>query len=190
MTERRQFYRIDHPVIIEHQCISDAEIQQSGRPDQFEVSPFFLLQAQLRDLEAESNHCLHRLGEQSPAAEACFRVLNRKIDLIANTLSTDTFSLEQGEPQYINLSEGGLNFTRTAPLEAGQALALKLVFTESRLGLLLYARVMRCSAIKAGDEYEIGVEFLRMPESCRTQLARLILEAQAKQRQHAQDSLS
>ncbi len=183
MTERRQFYRIDHPVVIEHQSISDADIQSSGQPDQFEVSPHFLLHAQLRELDAEASQSLRRLGELSPAAEACYRVLNSKIDLIANSLAADILKLDRAVPQYINLSEGGLNFMSETPLTLGQALALKLVFPESRLGLLLYARVMRCSTTDSENEYEIGAEFLRMPESCRTQLARLILEAQARQRQ-------
>ncbi|MGB2131300.1 MAG: PilZ domain-containing protein [Marinobacterium sp.] len=188
MTERRQFYRIEHPVVIDSQCVSDEQVQHSARPDQFKVSPFFLLQAQLRDLETEAAHCLHRLGEQSPATEACYRTLNRKIDLIARTLAADSLKLDQGETQFVSLSEGGLNFTSNQAIDVGQALALKLVFPDSLLGLLLYARVTRCQSRVDASGHEIGVEFLRMPESCRTQLARLILEAQAKQRQYTLES--
>lgn len=187
MTERRQFYRIDHPVVIEYQRVAESQVKLSPRPDQFAVSPYFLLQSQLRDIEAEASHYLHRLGEDQPAVEACFNMLNRKIELIASTLAADSFKLEQGRSQFINLSEGGLNFTCPDALEPDQLLALKLVFTETHLGMLLYARIKRCQALPDAAEYEIGAEFLDMPESCRTQLARLILEAQARERQQALD---
>jgi hypothetical protein len=55
------------------------------------------------------------------------------------------------------------------------------VFPDSLLGLLLYATVQRNEAIDGG--YQIGIEFFKMPESCRTLLARFILEAQARERQ-------
>ena len=181
MSDRRQYYRIDHPVVIEHQRVSDEDVARSDQPFQFEVSPWFSLQAQLRSIDAEAHQHLHRVGEHSASVRACLQIINRKIELIAQTLIDDAPELAQGEPQFINLSEGGINFVVDEPLAHNQALALKLVFTESRLGLMLYARVIRVESQAEG--FEVAAEFLRMPESCRTQLARMILEAQARQRQ-------
>lgn len=182
MSERRQYYRIDHPVIIEHQCVSEEDVAHSSQPFQFEVSAYFSLQAQLHAIDAECSHYLHRISEHSAPLSAYLQSLNKKIELIAQALTADSLKLDQGEPQFINLSEGGISFFSAQPLEQGQALALKLVFTESRLGMMLYARVIRAQPQTEG--YEIAAEFLHMPESCRTQLARLIFEAQARQRQN------
>lgn len=182
MSERRQYYRIDHPVIIEHKCVSDEDAAKTSQPFQFEVSPYFSLQAQLHAVDAECSHHLHRISEQSAPLSAYLQSLNTKIELIAQALTADSLKLDQGTPQFINLSEGGINFIVSQPLERGQALALKLVFTESCLGLLLYARVIRSEP--QGDSHEVAAEFMQMPESCRTQLARLIIEAQSRQRQN------
>jgi c-di-GMP-binding flagellar brake protein YcgR len=182
VSERRQYYRIDHPVIIEHKCVSDEDVAHSNQPFQFEVSAYFSLQAQLHAIDAECSHYLHRISESSAPLSAYLQSLNRKIELIAQALTADSLKLDQGEPQFINLSEGGINFLSQQSLEPGQALALKLVFTESRLGMMLYARVIRSEA--QAEDFEVAAEFLHMPENCRTQLARLILEAQARQRQN------
>ncbi len=181
MSERRQYYRIAHPVIIEHKAVSDEDVEHSSQPFQFEVSAYFSLQAQLHAIDAECSHFLHRISEHSAPLSSYLQSLNKKIELIAQALTADSLKLDQGEPQFINLSEGGISFFSSHPLEPAQALALKLVFTESRLGLMVYARVIRSEAHPEG--YEIAAEFLQMPESCRTQLARLIFEAQARQRQ-------
>lgn len=181
MSDRRQYYRIDHPVVIEHQCVSDEEIACSEQPFQFAASSRLTLLARLRSMDADARQHLYRAGEHSASVRACLQLLNRKIELIAQTLMDDAPELTQGEPQFINLSEGGISFIANEPLEHNQALALKLIFTEPRLGLMLYARVTRVD--QRAEGFEVAAEFLRMPESCRTQLARMILEAQAQQRQ-------
>lgn len=185
--ERRQFYRIEHPAIIDFQRVSERQIRHSTQPDLFQVSPFFLLLTKLKELDAEAAHCLYHLGEHSPMVESCYRALNRKIDLIARTLAAESFQPEQNSSQFISLSEGGIQFTSSDALDADEALAIKLVFPDSLLGLLLYARVTRCHSLTDTQGHAVGAEFLPMPENCRTQLARLILEAQAKQRQHSLD---
>ena len=45
--ERRQFYRIDQPVVIDYKVVSRDEVAGSSQPYQFNVSPYFLLQSQL-----------------------------------------------------------------------------------------------------------------------------------------------
>ncbi|SEF99057.1 PilZ domain-containing protein [Marinobacterium lutimaris] len=179
--ERRQFYRIDQPVVIDFKVVSREEVADSSRPYQFNVSPYFLLQSQLAEIDSESQHLIYKIGESTPHLATYLQQLNKKLDLIASTIAGSDLNLEASQPQTINLSEGGLSFATHEPIPLESYLALKLVFPDNGLGLLLYAEVQRCSAIDEG--YELGVSFMKMPESCRTLLARLILEAQAKERQ-------
>jgi c-di-GMP-binding flagellar brake protein YcgR len=180
--DRRQFYRIEHQVAIEYKLVPEAEVMDSARPYQFDVSPHFLLLSELQAMDTDTGHLLRKIGEKQPEVSAYLKLLDTKINRIARSLVSeelkDTGSLRMHN---INLSEGGLSFDCDDNLPLGQYLALKLVFPDSLLGLLLYATVQRNEAIDGG--YQIGIEFFKMPESCRTLLARFILEAQARERQ-------
>jgi len=178
--DRRQFYRIDHPVVLDYQVVEETDVACSSQPYQFNVSPYFLLQSQLAELDSECQHLIFRIAESTPHMAAYLQHLNKKIDLIGRTLTGD-LTTESSHAQIINLSEGGLSFFSATPLDTCTPLAVKLIFPESGIGLLLYARVQRCDPF--GSEFELALSFLKMPESCRTLLARLIIEAQAKERQ-------
>lgn len=184
--DRRQFYRIDHPVVLDYQVVDEADIARSSRPYHFNVSPYFLLQSQLAEIDSECQHLIYKIAESTPHMATYLQHLNKKIDLIGRTLAGHSLENEVGREQVINLSEGGISFYNETRLPIGTPLALKLIFPDNDLGLLLYARVQRCEPV---DEcYEIGLSFLRMPESCRTLLARLILEAQGRERLLQQQS--
>lgn len=179
--DRRQFYRIDHPVVLDYQIVEETDVACSSQPYQFNVSPYFLLQSQLAEIDSECQHLTHKIAEYTPQLAAYLQHLNKKIDLIGRTLTGGHMANEPGHEQIINLSEGGMSFFSTTPLDTQTPLALKLIFPENGIGLLLYARVQRCEAV--GSEFELALSFLKMPESCRTLLARLIIEAQARERQ-------
>jgi hypothetical protein len=180
--DRRQFYRIEHQVAIEYKRVPEGDIMTSARPYQFDVSPHFLLLSELQAMEADTGHLLRKIGEKQPEVSAYLKLLDEKLSRIAHSLVAeelkDTGSLRMHN---INLSEGGLSFDCDDDLPLGQNLALKLVFPDNLLGLLLYATVQRNEPLERG--HQIGIEFIKMPESCRALLARFILEAQAQERQ-------
>ncbi len=185
--DRRQFYRIEQQVAIEYKVVSEADVMSSARPYHFDVSRHFLLLSELQAMDADTGHLLRKISEKQPEIASYLKLLDRKIERIAHDLVsqelTDTSELRL---HTINLSEGGISFDCSDNLQLGDYLALKIVFPDSLLGLLLYANVQRNDVIE--DGYQIGVEFFKMPESCRTLLARFILEAQARERQRLRDS--
>ncbi|UTW13635.1 PilZ domain-containing protein [Marinobacterium rhizophilum] len=180
--DRRQFYRIEHQVAIEYKRVSEAEVMANARPYQFNVPAHFLLLSELQAMDSDTGHLLRKIGEKQPEVSAYLKLLDDKVNRIARSLVAeelkDTGSLRMHN---INLSEGGLSFDCEDDLPLGQHLALKLIFPHSLLGLLLYATVQRNEALEG--EHLIGLEFIKMPESCRTLLARFVLEAQAQERQ-------
>lgn len=179
--DRRQFYRIDHPVVLDYKVVSEAEVASSSQPYQFNVSPYFLLQSQLAEIDAECRHLIYKVAESTPHLATYLQHLNKKIDLIGRTLADSHLDIEACHRRTINLSEGGLSFIANEALELGTLLAIKLVFPENSLGLLLYAEVQRSEAKE--DRFDIGIAFRKMPESCRMLLARLIIETQSRERQ-------
>jgi c-di-GMP-binding flagellar brake protein YcgR len=185
--DRRQFYRIEQQVAIEYKFVSEADVMTSPRPYQFDVSPHFLLYSELQAMDIDTGHLLRKIGEKQPEVSAYLKLLNGKISSIARSLASQEFeNISALKLYHINLSEGGLSFECDDDLPLGQYLALKLVFPDSRLGMLLYASVQRNDAING--RFHIGIEFFKLPESCRTLLARFILEAQARERQRRLDA--
>jgi len=180
--DRRQFYRIDHQVALEYRVVPEADVMASAHPYHFDVSPHFMLLGELQALDSETAHLLRRIDKTQPDVASYLRLLNTKIDLLARSLVSQELSDSTGlRLKSINLSEGGLSFDSNQALRQGDYLALKLVFPQACTGLLLYARVQRCAPIQ--DGFNIAIEFFKLTESCRSLIARHILEAQAKQRQ-------
>lgn len=179
--ERRKFFRIDHQVSIELKLISKEDIAHNPTPVQFEVSPYFLLLSQLQDLDAEGDHLLRKIAEKDAHTAAFLQLMHRKIDTIAKAIAVNGIELEQILSQEINLSEGGMMFEYPETFEPGQHLAVKLIFPETCIGLLLYAKVRRIIPCSNGH-YKIGIQFVRMPESCRVLLARQVMLLQTQQR--------
>lgn len=185
--ERRQFYRIDHQVALDYRVVPESDVIGSARPYQFDVSPHFLLLGELQAMDSDTQHLLRKIAEKLPDVAAYLKLLNTKIDTVARSLVTQELSDSSGlRLKSINLSEGGLSFDSNQSLKLGDYLALKLVFPESHLGLLLYARVQRCDPMPGG--FHIAIEFFKLTESCRTLIARYVLEAQARERQRKLES--
>ncbi len=180
--DRRKYFRIEQKVSLELKAVSEEEMAQSPRPVQFEVSPYFLLLSQLQELDAESNSLLRKIAEKDANIAAFLHILHSKVETIAKAVAASGIALEHIVTQEINLSEGGMMFSYPHEIPLGSNLALKLIFPESCIGLLLYAQVCRLIP-EANGEYHIGVAFTRLPESCRQILARQIFASQTLARQ-------
>lgn len=179
--ERRNYYRINYPVALEYKIVDEASILASPEPSQFDVSPYFMLQLHLSELDGQTHQVIGKLSDTHPGVASALELINRKIDIISKTLSQSEMSFDEGEIVLANLSESGMSFIGTRPIAVNTFVALKLVFPSSHLGLLLYAKVVRC--VDEGDnQFDIGVHFLKMPERCRTVLAKTIIQAQVRQR--------
>ena len=177
--ERRQFFRIDHPVLIEYRTIND-EVNDLPNADQFEVSPHFHLQAELAEIDSETSSLLARLRGQDSTIVDLFKLLNRKVDAIASSLSNGPGHLHGAAPQLVNLSQGGISFVTQHHFKPNELMAIKLVFPSNQLGLLLKGRVIR--SWDEDDHIQTAIEFERMPERYRTLLARCVFEADARRR--------
>ncbi|MBY4675272.1 PilZ domain-containing protein [Marinobacterium arenosum] len=178
--DRRQFFRINQKVALDIRPIQESELLAGPRPEQFEVSPAFSLLCELHEQDAESHHLLRKIAERDGAVASYLQLLNNKIDALGRALVSSSINMDRMIHQHINLSEGGMLFQYPQPLDEDGYLAMKLIFPDSCLGILLHARVLRCKRL--ADEFEIAVEFYRLPENCRTQLARQIIESQAQTR--------
>lgn len=185
--DRRQFYRIDKWVALEFQLLQSSnertDLPNSGT---FKVSPHFMLHAELQQLNTTIDKHLASALTLSPETTEIFNLLNRKINIIARSL-TDSNELGFNiRTDKVNLSEGGLSIHLEEPLPLGQRLVIKLIMPESNVGMRLLSEVKRCELKES--QFDIGLEFLNIPEICRSELARLIFRSQIEQHQAQKES--
>lgn len=178
--ERRNYYRINYPLALEYHQVDMETILSSDSPQQFNVSPYFTLQLHLAELETEFIQLNNKVSETQPQLAAGLELLNRKIELIGKTLVSGDMKVDDAHIVDANLSESGMAFLANEAFEPKSLLALKLIFPSDSIGLLVYAEVVRCEAV--GERFEIAVNYLKMPERCRSILARTIIRAQMRQR--------
>lgn len=179
--DRREYYRIEDALALEFRPLREEEIL-SGEVLQDDSALFNLL-SDLHLTDFESQHLLRQINERDRPLASYLKVINKRIDLIAQAL-TQSLLKEIGPARQVTLSEGGINFQDPRPLPVGQGLALKIVLLPQGLGLLLRAKVTHCRQLSGGD-YEIGTEFDTLTDAQRQLLARHILQRQALERRLA-----
>ena len=179
--DRRKYFRIDQRVSLELKVIAEDEISDHPSPSQFGVSPNFLLLCELQEMDSASSHLLRKIAEKDNNIASFLSVMHDKIERIAQAIASTEMTIGNAAIQEVNLSEGGLQFSCKEQYEVDSFLSIKLIFPDSCTGLLLYAQCCRCDHM-GDDRYLTGVEFIKMPENCRTILARQIFESQSRMR--------
>lgn len=184
---RRQFFRIEHQVSVEIKLISEKDFDTNPRPVQFEVSPYFLLLTELQALDTDREYLLRKIAEKDSHIAGYLEIMNDKIQAISHAIAASSMDIEHLQSQEVNLSEGGMMLEYDTELDSDQLLAVKLVFPESSIGLLLYGKTTRIIPLDNG-KFKTGIEFIRMPENCRTLLARQVMLLQSRQRQREMEN--
>ncbi|POH81731.1 pilus assembly protein PilZ [Stutzerimonas stutzeri] len=180
--ERREYYRIEDHVALE---IIPANQNEGSCSEP--LPPLFSLLGELHQLDFEAQHLLRQIAESNRTLANYLKVQNKRIELLGQALAQDLLK-DQGAPQPVVLSEGGISFASDKPLSNGEVLTLKLILLPQGLGLLLEARVIYCTSMDDG-RYDIGTEFEALTDAQRQLLARHILQKQALERRLALESL-
>lgn len=173
--DKRDFYRIEDQLALDYRVIDGPALADA----QF-GSPQFQMLSELQVLEQESQHLLRQLGERDRSLGAYLKIMNKRIELIARTLVSQAADTPT-QKLPVTLSEGGMSFAATEPLEPEVWLALRVVLMPTPLGLVIPARVLRCDPGQDSGSWTIGVSFEALSDPERQLLAKHILQKQAQE---------
>lgn len=177
--ERRQYYRVEKDVALEVQRVEAEEISRFPQPSRFEVSPYFELLADVQALDKQQQPLLQQLANEHPQLATILDIHAQKLALITQALASSGLKISHLSKQTINLSEGGMQFSSTdCPCAVGDFLAIKLIFSNPLLGVLVYGQVQR--VMQHNGALRIAVQFHQMPESCRLLIAQRVMQSQQK----------
>lgn len=183
--ERRDYFRINDRVLLHYRVIDAQAMGARSAEEQFPYSTTFDLMRQLHALEQEHGGAVRAGTEHDRELDQQFRLLHRKIDLVAGTL----IALEQDRngllPLTVSLSEGGVAFPADVALPIGTLLALQIQLLPERIGLHLYGEVIH-NQEPDDEEPRVAVGFVQLREAERQLLARHILKSQINARRQRQ----
>lgn len=179
--ERREYYRIEDSVALEINLLSSTD--ETGHQAMRETSALFELLSELHIAEFESQHLLRQLDDRDRVVNSLMQSFGKRIELLGRVVAQTTLG-KLGAPQPVTISEGGVQFHSATSFAVDAQLSIKMVLMPQASALMLHAKVTHCDILLDG-QFEIGTEFINLPDSQRQLLARYILQRQAALRRQA-----
>lgn len=178
-SERRRFFRIDDTISLSYTSITE-ETADKGLRSTGQISSEYALAATLDVLSQEAIRIMQHLEKQNSDFLELYKVLDAKINAIAQAVTFAGRNINAESGQEVSLSASGLAFQQSTPLEIGQNLAIEM-YLPSTLGFfLVYARVINCLSLESGN-YSISVEYTQVREEDQELLIKHVVRKQWQQ---------
>lgn len=180
-SERRRFFRIDDNVSLSYRLI-DEETANSGLKSTGVVSNEYSLAATLDVLSQEALRIMQRMEKQSPELAELYRVMDAKINAVAQAVMFVGSDVDTQKCHDVNLSASGLAFKQMQSLDVGQNLALELYLPTTLALILIYGRVVNCRVVdEQPEQYMISVDFTQVREEDQELLIKHVVRKQWQQ---------
>lgn len=175
--ERRDYFRIADEVYLQHRLLSEAEYQEiAARPEQ-EWEATCSLVTQVRAISSQASGILSSIRKHDPEIAQYLGLIDRKIDLLAQMVAGSGDAPDAPNTR-VDLSAGGMGFTREEPAALGSKIEVELLLFPSRVCVHGYGEVVHCTP--ETDGYSIGLDFTLMSEMEREALIRHVLARQSE----------
>ncbi len=182
--ERRRYFRIEDEIILFYRTIHPDEVNDSTAGSQEMMLDCFSLSSDLDILTQESRMLLRRIERTLPEVADFLKMLEKKVNLIAQKILLDESHAAQQTTRAVDLSASGLAFDSEKPLHADTLLELKMILSPELIGVVVRGKIVYCKENALHDErpsYHIGVNFLALREQEREILVRHILKKEMQQ---------
>ncbi|MGZ8094675.1 MAG: PilZ domain-containing protein [Methylosarcina sp.] len=180
---RRQYFRIEDVVELNYRIIDEQDVTESSQIAHNILSEC-TLPTILDSISQETSRLLHRIEKSHPDIAPFLKLLDSKIDLVAQAVMLHVNPDDKKKPRAINLSASGLAFDSEEAVEKGKFLELRLLLLSSRVLMVTCCKVIQCtknSLSEGGGPYLITVDFVRMKEQDRDLLIQHLVKRQIQQ---------
>lgn len=179
--DRREFYRVSCSAAIE---IEELTHNTQALADIFTLPAESIMINEFRIMSSESNSILKTLTDRDSSLGAYLKVLNKKIDLLAATITSRAENSTAPETQEIDISEGGIHFCWPNAFSENQRLAVKLILLPDNLSFVL-AAVVRSSQKQSAnadlaEHFLVNVEFENIDATSHQLISRFIAHQQRR----------
>lgn len=192
--ERRQFFRLDVDIIFDYVLLDNKEKVSAFEKKSGALNSIHNLHRDLKNLDGSLAKSMPTLQMRQPEVADYVRLLNQKIDLFANFLTTEIMphTVLKGEDNKltrVNLSAGGLAFQEKNSLSIGTQMKIKIILMPSYESVVTKASVVSCLKVDEDSEtpYRISIQFDDLSDSSEQILVKYMYHLQIAQRQAARD---
>jgi hypothetical protein len=125
-----------------------------------------------------------RLERRDPDLFEYLKIMDTKINLIAQALTIQDSEFSEHDKREVTLSASGLGFANDQAIPVGSLLELRLLLTSCLAVIVAFARVVQCKSLTSDSdkpEFEVCVEYVNMKEEDRELLVKHVVKKQLQQ---------
>jgi len=174
--ERRRFFRIDDTISLAYRLI-DEKSAALGLKSTMNMPSEYSLAATLDVLSQEALRIMQYLEKQNDELVALYKILDAKINAVAQTAMIRGSNVNESHCQDVNLSASGVAFKQSKPLEIGQYLAIEMYLPSTLALIRVYGNVIKCESLEDG-QYVISVEYTDIKEEDQELLIKHVVRKQ------------
>jgi PilZ domain-containing protein len=180
--ERRRFFRIEDTINLFYKIVDEKTVQALSHISD-DVLSNCSLAAALDVLAQEGRIISARLEKNEPEMFEYLKVMDTKINLIAQAVMMQDTQFTEHDSRDVNISASGIAFAADEALQKDQLLEIKIMLTSCMAVIVAYARVIYCCQnVKGGPySYVIGVDFVNMKDDDRELLIKHVVKRQMQQ---------
>ncbi len=181
--ERRGFFRIDDEVNLFYKKIDEKLVTEPHHVSDNILNSCSLSTA-LEMVSQESALLLHRIEKNLPDVADYLRLIDAKIDLIAQAVMMQGFQFKESDTRNVNISATGMAFNCEEALKQGDYLEIKMLLVSSMAVIVTYGKVVYSKNSQSNDSqysYFVGVDFIDMKDEDRELLIKYVVKKQLQQ---------
>lgn len=177
--DRRRFFRVDDSISLSYQLIDENTAAQGLKSSAY-LNNEYSLAATLDGLSQEAMRIMQHLENQHSELLELYKVLDAKINAMAQAVMFIGSNVEAQRCQDVSLSATGLAFQQIKALELGQNLAIEMYLPSTLALILVYGRVVNCQVSDSG-QHVISVEYTQIREEDQELLIKHVVRKQWQQ---------
>jgi hypothetical protein len=181
--EKRRYFRVLDTINLLHKVIDETAIDRLSHVSTDVLSNCSLSSA-LEVLNQDIHSLSTRLDRRDPELTEYLRLLDTKINLIAQAVTINDDQFSEHDAREVILSATGLAFSNETAIREGQFLELRMLLTSCMAVIVAYSRVIRCndiSDVNPQRPFEICVEYINLTEDDRELLIKHVVKRQLQQ---------
>jgi c-di-GMP-binding flagellar brake protein YcgR len=177
--EKRRYFRVNDTISLMYKTIDEQHIQKHSYVSNDILSSCSLATA-LEVLNQEAAAMVPRLEKRDPDLFEYLKLLDAKINLIAQSLHLQQDGFTEEDKREVNLSADGVAFSNGYAIQVGSLLELHMLLSSCLALITVYARVVQCKDTP-GQPFEIAVEYINLKEDDRELLIKHVIKKQMQQ---------
>ena len=182
IAEKRRFFRIDDTINLSYQLIDEETVKAGLKAMTHAMSSEHSLGATLDVLSQESLHIMQRLEKQNDPLLELYKILDAKINAVAQAMMFNGSNINVQKCQDVNLSASGVAFFQEDAINIGQYLAIEMYLPSTLAVIMVYGQVIKCERLES-EHYAIAVDFTEIRPDDQELLIKHVVRKQWQQLQ-------